>query len=47
MLLEPLPFSRGKQGLIFGRSIVVYLLLYMGFFMWLRKREIIRTVGFE
>lgn len=47
MLLEPLPFSRGNEGVIFGGSIVLYLLLYMGFFVWLRRRGIIETVGFE
>lgn len=38
MLLEVFSFSRGIEPVIFGGSVVVYLLLYMGLWFWIKKK---------
>jgi len=42
MLLKVSFFSRGIEPMIFGGSIVVYLLLYMGLWFWLKKKGIFK-----
>ena len=37
-VLVTFPFSRGNETIVFGGSIVVFLLLYIGLLLWLRKR---------
>jgi hypothetical protein len=39
MLAEALAVSGVVLGVVFGGSVVVYLLLYMGFWIWLNKRR--------
>jgi hypothetical protein len=40
MLVETFNLSTGIEPMIFGGSIVVYLLLYMGLWFWLKKKGI-------
>jgi len=40
MLVEMFNLSRGIEPIIFGGSVVVYLLLYMGLWFWLKKKGI-------
>lgn len=42
MLATNFPFSRGIEPLIFGGSITGYLLLYMLFWFWLKKKGIVK-----
>lgn len=42
MLLNRFSFSRGIEPVIFGGSITGYLLLYMGFWLYLKKKGIFR-----
>ena len=41
MLFEVFAFSRGAEPVIFGGSVVAYLLLYMGLWFWLKKKGIL------
>ena len=45
MILELLPFNSGNESIVFGGSIVVYLLLYMGLWFWLKEKGRIK-LGF-
>ena len=45
MILELLPFNSGNESIVFGGSIVVYLLLYMGLWFWLKEKVRIK-LGF-
>lgn len=45
LLAETFGFSRGIQPVVLGRSIISYLLLYMGLWFWLKKREIFKIVS--
>ena len=42
MLLNVFSFSRGIEPMIFGGSVVTYLLLYMRLFFWLKKKDIFK-----
>jgi hypothetical protein len=42
MLATNFPFSKGFEPLIFGGSITGYLLLYMLFWFWLKKKGIVK-----
>ena len=42
MFAETLPISRANAGAVFGGSIVIYLLLYMGFWFLLKKKGVIK-----
>jgi len=42
MVATMFPFSRGIELLIFGGSITGYLLLYMLFWFWLKKKGIVK-----
>ena len=42
MLLKVSFFQRGIEPMIFGGSVVVYLLLYMGLWFWLKKTGIFK-----
>ena len=42
MLLNVFSFSRGIEPMIFGASVVTYLLLYMRLFFWLKKKDIFK-----
>jgi len=42
MLLNVFSFSRGIGPVIFGGSVVTYLLLYMRLFFWLKKKDIFK-----
>jgi len=42
MLATNFPFSRGIEPLIFGGSITGYLLLYLLFWLWLKKKGIVK-----
>jgi len=42
MLLKVSFSQRGIEPMIFGGSIVVYLLLYMGLWFWLKKTGIFK-----
>src|SRR3989304_4653118 len=42
MVADKFPFSRGIEGIIFGGSITIYLLLYMLLWFWLKKKNIFK-----
>ena len=42
MLLNVFSFSRGIEPMMFGGSVVTYLLLYMRLFFWLKKKDIFK-----
>ena len=42
MLLNVFSFSIGIEPVIFGGSVVTYLLLYMRLFFWLKKKDIFK-----
>jgi len=47
MFVGMFSFSRGIEPVIFGGSITGYLLLYMGFWFWLKKKGIIKFRDFS
>jgi len=47
MFVEMSSFSRGIGPVIFGGSITGYLLLYMGFWFWLKKKGILKFRNFS
>jgi len=42
MVVSMFSFSRGIEPMIFGGSITGYLLLYMGLWFWLKKKDIFK-----
>jgi divalent metal cation (Fe/Co/Zn/Cd) transporter len=42
MVASMFPFSRGIEPLLFGGSVMGYLLLYMGLWFWLKKKGIFK-----
>lgn len=42
MLIENSAFAGGIKPVMFGASIAIYLLLYMGLWFWLKKKGILR-----
>jgi len=42
MLVETFTFIRGIEPIIVGGSVVVFLLLYMGLWFWLKKKGIFK-----
>jgi hypothetical protein len=47
MFVETFSLSRGIEPVIFGGTITVYLLLYMGFWFWLKKKGILKFRDFS
>lgn len=45
LLAETFGFSRGIQPVVLWRSIIGYLLLYMGLWFWLKKREVFKIAS--
>ena len=43
---EMLSLGRGIEPVIFGGTITGYLLLYMGFWFWLKKKDILKPGNF-
>jgi len=46
MVADKFPFSRGIEGIIFGGSMTIYLLLYMLLWFWLNKKKNIFKFGY-
>ena len=47
MFVEMFPFSRGIEPIVFGGSVMGYLLLYMGIWFWLKKKGIFKFRDFS